>query len=89
MKTVIECWGAAWEVPGCETIFIPRSFDANGGGFSRQTEPGRPMLFLTRKQAREWCKAKNEYWRELDGEIARWKVRPVKVVAEYLESLEA
>jgi hypothetical protein len=88
MKTVIECWGAAWEVPGCETQFIPRSFGTADWSF-RKTEPGRPMLFVTRKQAREWCKAKNEYWREFDGEVSRWRVRPVKVVAEYWESWEA
>lgn len=85
MRTEIACWGAAWEVPGCSTQFIPRSFDSYVANVSRPTEPGRPLLFVTRKQAREWCKLKNEYWRELGGEMSRWRVKPVKVIAEYSE----
>lgn len=36
-------------------------------------EPTRALLFCTRKQAREWCKSKNQC-------CADWRFRPVRVV---------
>jgi len=42
-------------------------------------EPTRPILFTTRKLAREWCKNKRaQYLGRLDF-VAKWRFRPVRV----------
>ena len=42
-------------------------------------EPTRPILFMTRKQAREWCRKKQaDYVRRVDS-LAKWRFRPVRV----------
>ena len=42
-------------------------------------EPTRGLLFMTRKQAREWCKEKQAGYAERSDECAKWRFRPVRV----------
>jgi hypothetical protein len=44
-----------------------------------KTEPTRPLLFRTRKQAVDWCREQNAYWHSTDyGK--KWRVKPVRVI---------
>ena len=40
-------------------------------------EPPRALLFMTRRQAREWCVKYGEQFIRADG---RWRFRPVRVI---------
>lgn len=42
-------------------------------------EPSRVMLFNTRKEARAWCKAKNEMYGARQDLCRDWRFRPVRV----------
>lgn len=42
-------------------------------------EPTRPILFTTRKQAREWCKNKQAEYAGRTDFVAKWRFRPVRV----------
>jgi len=42
-------------------------------------EPSRPVLFETRKLAREWCAAKNEWCKSRNDLCKYWHFRPVRV----------
>ena len=42
-------------------------------------EPTRALLFVTRKQAREWCKNKQAGYANRSDSLAKWRFRPVRV----------
>lgn len=42
-------------------------------------EPTRPLLFQTRAQAREWCKAKHAVYAGRKDCCKDWRFRPVRV----------
>ena len=42
-------------------------------------EPTRAILFVTRKQAREWCRNKQAEYTGRSDFLAKWRFRPVRV----------
>ena len=41
-------------------------------------EPTRPILFTSRKLAREWCKNKQAQYAGRTDFVAKWRFRPVR-----------
>ena len=42
-------------------------------------EPSRPLLFMTRDQARAWCKSTNANYKGENDDCEKWKFTPVRV----------
>lgn len=50
-------------------------------GWSQQdnAEPSRPMLFRSRKAAREWCADRHAEYSQRQDSLRFWRFRPIKV----------
>lgn len=42
-------------------------------------QPANPLLFLTRKQAREWCRLAHQKWGARSDACSKWRFRPRRV----------
>lgn len=42
--------------------------------------PGRALLFMSRREARNWCRERLRQWSSGDAITAQWRVSPVRVV---------
>ena len=42
-------------------------------------EPTRPILFTTRRSAREWCQIQRAKYNQRNDELRAWKFSPVRV----------
>ena len=42
-------------------------------------EPTRALLFHTRKDARDWCRARNEEYKAMADFVRHWRMRVVRV----------
>jgi hypothetical protein len=84
-RLVRHCWDRAmWAVemssPGSRPLIIG---DAWAGVYAPKHEgqPTRCLLFVTREQARKWCKVQHDkYASRLEYDICRsWRFKPVRV----------
>lgn len=71
-------WGVELIDEHKETMII-------GGGWHEnmiaryEGEPSRPILFLTRKLSREWCKGRNKQYESWEWPCNKWRFRPIRV----------
>lgn len=76
-------WGVMFVTRQDKPHLIGSLFDNDERTCTRRpSEPTRALLFCTRRQAREWCRARNaEYASRRPGDICRnWRFRVVRVI---------
>lgn len=42
-------------------------------------EPTRPLLFVSRRLAREWCKQRRARYADREDDCAQWYFKPIRV----------
>jgi len=48
-------------------------------------EPTRALLFMTREQARQWCREKRQQYKGREDCCKHWRFIPVKVIEKVIE----
>lgn len=64
--------------PSDPPALIGGGWDTREGSDRPSSEPSRPVLFRTRKQAADWCRERNAMWKKNNRPLG-WHVKPVRV----------
>jgi len=72
-------WGAQFSDNSNHEFLIGETWDRERSRGILHSEPIRALLFITRREASEWCKSMNAEWRSRADCMNKWRVRPVRV----------
>lgn len=73
-----KLWGVEYFSKGKSSHLISSTWGGQAGTYPE--EPTRALLFNTRRQARAWCKTRNQWSKSRKDRCATWRFRPVRVI---------
>ena len=72
-------WGVEWVAPPSAPMLIGALWTVSEPGRGYIGEPTRPLLFTTRRHARQWCAEKMAQYAGRTDSLRHWTFRAVRV----------